>query len=59
MILVLFRSCGGRSCEGVNKRGREEGRERIHVPANKKLTGSRVVKGKSVRAGRSHEVWAR
>ena len=27
VILVLFGSCGGRSCEGVNKRGREEGRE--------------------------------
>lgn len=33
-------------------------RKRIHVSGNKKLTGSRVLKGKSVRPGRSHEVWA-
>lgn len=39
-------------------RGLIKKRKRIHVPANKKLIGSRAVKDKSVRAGRSHEVWA-
>lgn len=57
VLLALFWSCG-RYCELFNEKEREGERKIMHVPGNKKLTGSRVLKGKSVRPGRSHEVWA-